>query len=528
MPVATFENIPTGFRGTEATIKRMHQLASKGTTDLTIQKIADAVISKSGCADRNYDCKAEAIYNFVKGYVRFERDPFGVEMVQEPIVTLKRRAGDCIPLDQKVIVRHRASNRYELKPAGDLADVFVEYDALSYSKKAGRFEFAPITQFVSKGRKPVIRVRTSSGQVFRATSDHRVGCVLRKNLPFMGSRRYGYNLSFEKLEEAVSFSKTKTAGIAMAHKIPAIHSVNTVPAYQLYVEGLHVAEGYSEAPYKVEISNRSTDVITKLTSCLDLLRVPYRVRRRKDGLTLVNLRASYLSRRLHGLFGEKAQDKQFPSEYLSLSQDDISILVSSYSDGDGYIPKRGAWKDKVHVIYNTASEALVEQLTFLHLVLGKPLSLHYQKSSGGAGKEPLPMWRGIHWKKERSYVKAHIERLPNIENSTFKVKDDGEAEVCDFSVAGNRNFVTSAGHVLHNCDDHSILIASLASAVGFPYAFKTIKADMSRADEFSHIYAVVNVKGRGWVGMDTSVTTSYYGWEPPGDFASQLWFPKIR
>lgn len=95
MPVASFDVIPSGFRGTEATIRVMHDFARKGKVDLTIQKIADQVVRKSGCKGREYPCKAQALYDFVKSYVRFERDPFGVEMVQEPMVTLKRRAGDC-------------------------------------------------------------------------------------------------------------------------------------------------------------------------------------------------------------------------------------------------------------------------------------------------------------------------------------------------------------------------------------------------------------------------------------------------
>ena len=95
MPLAVFEEIPTGFAGTRATVQRMHDFAYKGKVDLSLQKVADSIIQKSGCGNRDYECKAKAIYNFVKKYIRFERDPYGVEMVQEPFVTLKRRAGDC-------------------------------------------------------------------------------------------------------------------------------------------------------------------------------------------------------------------------------------------------------------------------------------------------------------------------------------------------------------------------------------------------------------------------------------------------
>jgi len=95
MPLAVFENIPSGFAGTRATVQRMHDFAYKGKIDLQLQQIADSIVEKSGCGNREYECKAKAIYDFVKNYIRFERDPFGVEMVQEPFVTLKRKAGDC-------------------------------------------------------------------------------------------------------------------------------------------------------------------------------------------------------------------------------------------------------------------------------------------------------------------------------------------------------------------------------------------------------------------------------------------------
>lgn len=93
MPLATFSTIPGGWQGTKETVAAMHQLIDMGKTDLTIQKIADMIVK--GCKDRDYDTQAQAIYDFVKGYIRFQRDPMGVEMVQEPIVTMGRKAGDC-------------------------------------------------------------------------------------------------------------------------------------------------------------------------------------------------------------------------------------------------------------------------------------------------------------------------------------------------------------------------------------------------------------------------------------------------
>lgn len=93
MPIASFETIPGGWQGTADTVSRMHQLINKGKTDLSLQKIADMVVRPY--KDRDYDAQAGAIFDFTKNYVRFQRDPFGVEMLQEPIVTLGRKAGDC-------------------------------------------------------------------------------------------------------------------------------------------------------------------------------------------------------------------------------------------------------------------------------------------------------------------------------------------------------------------------------------------------------------------------------------------------
>lgn len=95
MPVASFDTIPGGWQGTADTVSRMHELIQQGKTDLTLQKIADKIVASGGARDRDYNSQASSIYDFVKSYVRFQRDPFGVEMVQEPVVTLGRKAGDC-------------------------------------------------------------------------------------------------------------------------------------------------------------------------------------------------------------------------------------------------------------------------------------------------------------------------------------------------------------------------------------------------------------------------------------------------
>ncbi len=446
--------------------------------------------------------------------IDYVRDGHQIEMVVHPWLTYYKGLGDCVPLDQKVIVRHRATNAYVLPSIGDLQARFQDYDALSYSESAGRFEFAPITAWVYKGRKPVLRIRNKSGLKFKATPDHRIFGV------FKNSHQKSYRLQARRLDEVLRLSKTCFRGSALAKKLPALHSVNSIPAYQLYVEGMYVAEGHSGYPSRSEISNKNEQIIEKIKACLTALGVPWRERVRKDGVRLIYIKASYLSKRLYDQFGSTASEKAFPDEYLSLSQEDIATALAAYTEGDAYVPTHGAWAQKAHLIHNTTSGELKDQLIFLHMILGRPLSSYFQKSSGGAGKNPLPIWRLIEWKRPS---RTHIERFPGIESCSFKASDCGEAEVCDISVAGNRNFLTNHGHLLHNCDDSSTLMAAAAGVLGAPHRFKTWKADKSRPRDWSHVTSQINVPGHGWMGEDLTVRGTSTGWEPPIDFETKVW-----
>jgi transglutaminase-like putative cysteine protease len=65
-----------------------------------------------------------------------------------------------------------------------------------------------------------------------------------------------------------------------------------------------------------------------------------------------------------------------------------------------------------------------------------------------------------------------------------------------------------------DCDDQSMLMAAMLQSLGFETRFRTIALTNS-ADEFSHVYAEVRDKQTGqWLPVDTTVQTSYPGWQP--------------
>jgi hypothetical protein len=73
-----------------------------------------------------------------------------------------------------------------------------------------------------------------------------------------------------------------------------------------------------------------------------------------------------------------------------------------------------------------------------------------------------------------------------------------------------------------DCDDLSIILASLCAALGYNTAFKTIKADKRYPDEFSHVYVLIDIDNK-WIPADPSQKTRPLGWEPPSYWGYQIW-----
>lgn len=70
-----------------------------------------------------------------------------------------------------------------------------------------------------------------------------------------------------------------------------------------------------------------------------------------------------------------------------------------------------------------------------------------------------------------------------------------------------------------DCDDAAVSMAALAMALGHRAAFRTVKGDKDRQDQWSHVYAVIGVKEPGkpleWLSADTTQEEAHLGWDPP-------------
>jgi hypothetical protein len=75
-----------------------------------------------------------------------------------------------------------------------------------------------------------------------------------------------------------------------------------------------------------------------------------------------------------------------------------------------------------------------------------------------------------------------------------------------------------------DCDSVCTLLASLNESIGLKTRFRTVKADVKRPDDFSHVYCVVRVPSsrfsasrvNGWIPEDATLPDKQFGWEPKG------------
>jgi hypothetical protein len=72
----------------------------------------------------------------------------------------------------------------------------------------------------------------------------------------------------------------------------------------------------------------------------------------------------------------------------------------------------------------------------------------------------------------------------------------------------------TAPNPIGDCDDFSLLVASIFIALGIPVRYVAIAADPTQPDMFTHVYVEIRVNN-AWVAFDAS-HGDYIGWASPG------------
>ena len=75
-----------------------------------------------------------------------------------------------------------------------------------------------------------------------------------------------------------------------------------------------------------------------------------------------------------------------------------------------------------------------------------------------------------------------------------------------------------------DCDDHSMLIASLLKTLGYTTRFNTVAADAEDPNQFTHVFCeVLDPTTQQWTALDSTVAKSTPGWRPDNVYRQKAW-----
>ena len=125
-------------------------------------------------------------------------------------------------------------------------------------------------------------------------------------------------------------------------------------------------------------------------------------------------------------------------------------------------------------------------------------------------------------------VKTGTPAVPGLKRGFRYVADPRTADWYQGAVATLKE--CQAGACAGDCDEHTVLVASLAGALGFRVGARAWGKDPAQR-VYQHVYAVVAWPKKGpWRddrasvrGMDTTVDSAHVGWQPPRGAVLTYW-----
>jgi len=384
---------------------------------------------------------------------------------------IENGGGDCFPLSQRIIVRSQSTGMYELLSLGELRFAYSAYEALSYNFSACEYEFKPIVGFVDKGMKPVSIARLSNGTDLVATDDHKFWTLngSKQYPPYPDSFKLGVRTMGEYVNVYDDYEKgrlskgqrTTRSRIIQAARIPALGVVRPSSA-EAYLTGIYAAEGNFDGKHTC-IAQHKSAVRKKIEGALAEVDTAFRYR---SGHGRTPGSGAYYA--LHGGLanpivammrgqGRDSFDKRLPQSFLSGDAVAVAHVLEGHADGDAWRPATGTYKRPgVEAIYATSSGALMEQLRFGMLMLGRPFYAYQYADHQGEGSRPI--WRLHEYNDSASKLRSREELLkddlPGLRYGTVRnARPAGTAHVGCIEVEGNHNFFLADGTLAANCDN---------------------------------------------------------------------------
>jgi len=452
------------------------------------------IVKESGIwAMSSAEEKALACLQFVMKNVTYtpDKQSYGVdEFWTFPNETLALKKGDCVCEDEPIICLNEDGD-YAIIPIKELKS--FQGKILSYDFDKQEYVFKPIVNFWDKGEKDVAELKMRNGCKAYLTPDHKM---------ILGKKVYNKEKIHTKVERVqdINLNDFEQCKSTVIKKIP--FGKRNADLDFLYTLGAYVAEGWLDSyhPKDVFIANDGDTILKRrVIEFCEKNNLPY-----YDHYKYIAIRLKDypdLKQKFDDC-GGVSPEKRFPEWCLSLNEDCLASLMHGYMDGDTYKDARQTGSNRV-LVHNTISDRLAAQLRIIHWIWGRPLFSWLSKKHGGAGTKPI--WR-LSENKKSAFAKPRFGNDVSCVGIA-EIKPIGKRKVCDIEIEGTHNFVlANSGLIVHNCEDMSILVASLLRNARVPaYRIKVAAGWVvagKNAPLGGHAYPLFLRSDDEWVALD--------------------------
>jgi hypothetical protein len=480
----------------EERVASIQALIHKSVQDPQMRKLALAITKN--CPERDGTCEAEAVYQYVKKHVRYTGDiaPIkfpngeveGIDLYQSARRTLEMKGGDCLPLSTLVL-----RDDYELVTLAELEAGDRIMSENSWTVVQDRW---------LTGEKELLAFQLSNGCVLRCTADHKIFRNVEGKIEEIraGEARVG--------DDLVTPQSLPIAEVS-SNEWPA--SVAGIGAADLaWLLGIFVADGWADGkrtkdgwhPYRVGISGLDGKPKEAQKRRVQALMAQAGINTRWHE-KYIAINDSALAR-FFANFGHTAINKNISLSYATKAE--VHALIEGLS----------ADADVRNGVHSTISPKLALQLRVLYRMVGQSTHIKRVDEHGGLGDNAI----------YRITPRAIDSYRRDLKFARIRGITDGGSEMCmDLTTDQGKFWLPESDVVVHNCDDQSIVVATLLALNGITPRLRVMKE--RKSDDWSHIFPLGGLPKTAptdWVALDTTLPGNRsFGEQIP--FADALDFP---
>lgn len=483
----------------EERVRNIQELIWESVKDARVIQLAREITYRA--PERDGEKEAKAIYDAVKARIRYTgdiapvRQPNGVvepvDLYQSAWRTWEFKGGDCLPAGTLLL-----TDRHELVPIEKL---------VIGQKIWGRDAWTEVKDVWAKGHLPVDTVFLNNGSTFKATADHKVYVALCPKHP-----KHHQLCSCPLEDRAVErlLVSQLEPGMVLIQPDRIEFGAEEQDPRRAYIEGLYIADGWMSHASDFEISGQDGQPKEaqkrEVEEICQALGISTRWNRK-----YIAIKDSAWAERIAQM-GERAPEKHALS--IGLQEAAARELLRGILADSGKNTHGGGRT------FTTTSRELMLQTRMLCRMAGISCSERYIVDHGGLGSHPI--WRlGLRDQNRSDGKREKLLRVKSIERDVLILP------TYDLQTADHYVYLPEADVVVSNCDDHSILIASLLSINGITAKLRVTAA--GKGEDWSHIYVVAELPKfapKKRVALDTTLPgNNHFGREVP--FAKHLDFP---